>query len=158
MQNDFRLINSFIFYVAVLFFLGIGAATLPQLPWYYALTRPVWTPSHVVVSTIWLLIFLSTAASLSKYWDTVTHDRTFRWTVRMYAGMALLVLLWNYLFFGAHMVALSVWAAALVTLAILAILLRVRTASAKAALYMVPFLVWGIFATYIVHVIALFNP
>lgn len=154
-----RLIRDFfIFYTATIVFFAIGIITTLGLEWYGGINTPTWTPPNLMIAVIWGTLFITTVMSLSTFCDTAPSGTTaFRNTVLVYMGNALLILLWNYLFFGVHMLVLAVWAAAAVGLSVLTLIWRVRSASRVAAWLLAPYLVWVAYAVAINYVVMLMN-
>lgn len=154
-----RLIRDFfIFYNATIVFFAIGIITTLGLEWYARIHTPAWTPPDLVIAAIWGTLLITTVMSLSIFCDTATTGtRAFRNTVLMYMGNALLILVWNYLFFGVHMLVLAVWAAVAVGLSVITLIWRVRAASLVAAWLLAPYLGWVVYAIAINYVVMLMN-
>lgn len=148
----------FIFYAATLVFFAIGIVTTLGLGWYGELNTPTWTPPELVIAAIWGILFVTTVVSLSIFCDVQKlQTKAFRNTVGIYMGNALLILLWNYLFFGVHQLALALWAAIAVGLSVLILIFRIKNSSKAAAWLLVPYLVWVVFAIVINYVVILMN-
>ena len=77
--------------------------------------------------------------------------------VALYMANALLVLGWNYLFFGLHHLALSFVAALGVVVSVLVLMGVVRKVSKKAMILLVPYLGWVLFAALLSYTIAVAN-
>ena len=148
MPEDFRVANLFIFYVAMLLYFCVGAITTLGQGWYHTLAVPEWMFNDYVVAVTWSVLFISTALSARCFWDSASRNRGFGTTLWIYLGNGLLVLLWNYLFFGLHALALAFLAAIAVALSLLALVIRTRSQARKAAAYLVPYLLWMVFALY----------
>jgi len=147
--------SMFIMYVATLLFFAVGAVTTPQLGWYGMLAVPSWTPPELLIAAIWCVLFILTPISLSLFWEAASEDLVS--VAFLYAGNGALVLLWNYLFFGLHMLPAALAAAALVGISVIAIILKVKRVSRKAAWLMVPYLLWTVFAAYLIYAIMTMN-
>lgn len=158
MNNEQRLSNYFIFYVATILFFGVGAITTLGIHWYQILSLPTWTPSEAFVAIIWCVLFFLSALSLCIFWDLPTRDNTFRITVLLYMANAALVLFWNYLFFGIHILSMSFAVAVLVAINVLVLILRTWKISRPTAWLLVPYLAWMLFATYFSYVVMTLNP
>lgn len=147
----------FFHYVAFLLYLSVGAATLPHLEWYRSLTLPSFALPPVAVSVAWLAVFISVAVSASALWSPGHPDRPHRLSA-WYAGLLLLVVLWNYLFFGTGMLAYAAGVSLVITLIICVTILSVRGTSRAAALALTPFLLWMLYATYFNYALSALNP
>lgn len=155
--DDQRLARYFIYYVTTLLFFGVGAITTLGLSWYETLTVPVWTPPDIVIALVWCGLFLSAAWSLCIFWEASPRSKMFRATVALYMVNALLILGWNYLFFGLHFLSLSFIAAIGVALSVGALMIMVRRVSTKAMILLVPYLGWVLFAAALSYAITLAN-
>lgn len=142
MHPDKRLFQSAIFYVALLLFFSIGAITNTGLDWYRSLNLPTWTPDQLLVAIIWLFLFLCMAASMSIFWGNATATDRTRSIFLLYLGSAGLVLLWNYLFFGAHELTAAFIAAVLVGVSLLVLTASLWKLHRSSALLLGPFLIW----------------
>lgn len=148
----------FTFYAATLVFFAIGIVTTIGLTWYEGLRIPVWTPPELVIASIWGTLFLTTVISLNMFCDTCTVlTKSFRNTVLIYMGNALLILLWNYLFFGVHLLVLALWAAILVGISVLVLIMRVKERSKTAAWLLAPYFAWMLYAIAINYAVLLLN-
>lgn len=148
MHEDSRLASMFIFYVAMLLYFCVGAITTLGTGWYHTLAIPWWMFNDYVVAITWSVLFISTALSASCFWDSAPRDRGFAATLWIYMGNGLLVLLWNYFFFGLHSLSLAFLAAIAVALSLLALIVRTKPKVKKASLYLIPYLFWMVFALY----------
>lgn len=149
MRSDHRLADYAIVYVALLLFFAVGAITTLGLGWYGALTLPAWMPTSLTVAVVWCVLFLLTALSAIEVWDKVPPGQGLSTMIKLYPGNALLVLLWNYLFFGAHELLLALIAAVLVLASVLALIVSVRRVTPKGAWLLAPYLLWMLAAVYI---------
>lgn len=148
----------FIFYVATLVFFGIGISTTLGLGWYGSLNIPIWTPPELVIAAVWGTLFVTTVVSLSIFSDAQKKfTEASRNTVLMYMSNALLILLWNYLFFGIHELTFALWAAIVVGISVLILILRVKNSSKAAAWLLAPYLAWVGFAIVINYAVMLMN-
>lgn len=158
MKNTQFMRDFLVFYVASLVFFAIGIITNIGLGWYGSLAVPAWTPPEGIIAAIWGTLFVTTVLSLNSFWDTQTKlTKGFRTTVLMYMGNAVLILLWNYLFFGTHAVAFALWVAVAVGISVLALIFRVKEFSRTAAWLLVPYLAWVVYAIAINYAVLLMN-
>ncbi len=158
MNNNTLFSNYFIGYVTTLLFFGVGAITTLGIDWYQTLILPAWMPPTALVAIVWALLFFLTAISSSHVWNSQPHGRHTRIAITLYLLNALLVLFWNYLFFGLHLLMLAGVVAALVGLSVVALMIRVSRISKKATWLLAPYLIWMALALYLNHVIWVLNP
>lgn len=157
MHPDKRLSQSAIFYVALLLFLSIGAITTGGLSWYTSLNLPAWTPDQFLTGVIWLCLFLCMAASMSIFWGNATATDHTRLIFLLYLGSMGLVLLWNWLFFGAHEPTAAFIAAVLVSMSLLVLAASLWKLHRSSALLLGPFLIWMTVALVLSYQIMLLN-
>lgn len=147
----------FFHYVAFLLYLSVGAATLPHLGWYQSLTLPAGALPPALVSAAWLAVFLSCAVSLSAVWEARLQAGAYRIS-GAFAALLLLIVLWNYLFFGARSLELASYVAFAITVVAAGTFLLVRPLSRTAALALLPFLGWMAYASYFNYALSVLNP
>lgn len=159
MDNDTKLSRSFIFYVATLLFFGVGGITTLGLDWYTTLALPWWTPPELFVAFVWLILFICTATSISIFWERSRRgEASFRFIVSLYVVNSFLILLWNYLFFGVHELAFAFAAAVAVGISVAVLMLQLWKEVRHAALLLVPYLGWMLFALAYTYTVMLMNP
>lgn len=159
MNNDQKLERSFIFYVAALLFFAVGGITTIGLPWYETLTIPSWTPPELLVAFIWGALFLCTAISVSLFWEKSNRsEASFKSIIGMYMANALLLLLWNYLFFGMHRLDVAFWVAVVVGVSVLVIMARLWKEARTSALLLLPYLAWMLYALFLTYEVLVLNP
>ena len=81
----------------------------------------------------------------------------FRTVMYLYMGNALLILLWNYAFFGLHSLLAGFLVALLVLVSVLVLFTLIWRTSQKAALLLAPYLLWMLLATYLMYMIWMMN-
>lgn len=126
---------------------AIGAvASVQAAPFYQALVRPEWAPPANIFGPVWTVLYALMAFSAWWVWRSAPWAVT-RIPLAVFGLQLSVNALWSWLFFAWHQ---GAWAvvdiSALVALIIATIVLfwRVRRA---AALLLVPYLAWVIFAT-----------
>jgi tryptophan-rich sensory protein len=151
-MDNSLLVRWFIYYAALVLFFAVGAITTLGLSWYHALALPAWAPSDLAVALIWCVLFLLAALSAVELYPSASR------AVRaLYAGNALLILLWNYLFFGLHALGPALLAAVAVGLSALALFAAAWPISRRAAWLLAPYLLWMLYAIALTHLIYRLN-
>lgn len=159
MNNDTKLTRSFTGYVATLLFFGVGAITTLGMGWYSSLNLPSWTPPELLVAFIWFVLFVLTACSVAVFWERSKRDeRSFAWVLNLYMENAMLVLLWNYVFFGLHNLTIAFGVAVLIGVMVLIIMVKLWKEVRLAAVLLLPYLVWMIVALMLTYQIMVLNP
>ena len=158
MNTDRRLSHWFIGYVTVLLFFAVGAITTLGIGWYETLILPAWMPPTELVAFVWAALFILTGISAAIVWDATEMNRSARTLISLYAGNALLILFWNYLFFGVHILSEASGVAFIIGLSVIVLVVRVSPISRRAALLLIPYLVWVILAFYLNYLVMALNP
>ncbi|KND49277.1 MAG: Benzodiazepine receptor TspO [Parcubacteria bacterium C7867-008] len=159
MDNDTKLTRSFTGYVATLLFFGVGAITTIGMAWYSSLNLPSWTPPELLVALIWFVLFVLTACSVAVFWErSKRSERSFAWILNLYMENAMLVLLWNYVFFGLHNLTLAFGVAILIGVMVLIIVIKLWKEVRLAALLLLPYLLWMLVALMLTYQIMILNP
>lgn len=112
--------------------------------WYYAITKPSWTPPDWAFAAAWSVLYVLMALAMWLVWESGHANRfgslTF-WLLQLAFSAA-----WSWLFFGLHRVG---WAMGALVLLIGLSILCIKAfsmASRAAVLLMLPYLIWLVFA------------
>ena len=133
------------------------APTGSENAWYAALAKPAVTPPDWAFPAAWTAIYILLGLALAM----LIHARGSRLrgpAIALFAVQMVVNLIWSPLFFGMHQVT---WALAVIgamialTLAMIVLFSRIRI---MAALLLVPYLAWLIFAAYLNYEIMDLNP
>jgi len=157
MNKQNTLINYFIFYVATLSFFAVGAITTLGLDWYRTIILPAFALQEFTVAVVWAALFMLVAGSMSMVWNVAPRNKVFTALTALYMGNGLLVLLWNYLFFGAHQLSYAAGAAGLVLLSVVALLVLTWKISSRASLLLAPYFAWMLYAVYFCYQVTVLN-
>jgi len=101
--------------------------------------------------------FLLVAGSMSMVWNVAKRDMVFKTLTALYMANGLLVLLWNYLFFGAHYLAYAGGVAALVLASVIALMVLTWKISSQASLLLAPYFAWMLYAVYFCYQVVQLN-
>ena len=133
--------------------------TTPSIPtWYAGLHKPDLTPPSWVFAPVWIVLYIFMGISLYLILQAgITKGEVFVGLV-LFALQLGLNIGWSYLFFGWH----AIFFGFMCILALLAILLctiiQVSRFSIISAAFLIPYLVWISFATYLNYAIMVLNP
>lgn len=122
-----------------------GRATLPGLAhWYPELVKPSWTPPGWVFGPVWTLIYPMVAVA---GWLAWREGRSRKGTL-LYLVQLALNAAWPWVFFGERRIGAALLVSTALSLAILGTVVAFwRTTSRGAAVLLVPYLGWVVFAT-----------
>ncbi len=159
MKTLYLKINYLIIPGLVILILGLGRwFTMQGIQWYHEdILLPALTPPDWVFSVIWTLIGTLTVFSLLIVWNICTRD-PYMWTIMSLFGVnGMLNVLWSYFFFYRKNISLAFLDAQFVFLSIVFLIAFIWRCSRLAALLLVPYALWVIFALYLNYEIWLIN-
>jgi tryptophan-rich sensory protein len=138
------------FIAALVVTLGTGVVgaifTSSQISgWYAAIAKPPFTPPDWVFGPVWTILYILTAISLVRIWDTEDSAERTRWLIVFCIQLALNVM-WSFLFFGLHAVLVSCIDIVFLFLFVLILFLDACKLDRPAAYLLVPYLAWVVFA------------
>ncbi len=144
-------------YLAVLIFLVGSVLGSYGVTWYETLQVPSWSPTTALIALIWAVIYAGVAWALLLIWNNTLHDEGFRWLMRGLAVAAVINLVWAIAFFIFHDLIVSLWSAVALSVSMCLITGDVALRSRKAALFLVPYTLWVLFASYFMYVVMQLN-
>ena len=137
-----RLVSLAVFIALVI----VAAAVAGQFvggDWYQGLSKPSWTPSAMIMASVWAVLYVLMAVAAWLVWETrrgLASVALACWGLQLLLGIA-----WSWVFFGMHRVG---WAFAVVSLWIMTVLIVIRlfrSIRAEAASLMIPLAAWLVF-------------
>lgn len=137
---------------------GIGNLATDTGTWYRQLDKPPLQPPDAVFGPVWTILYTMIVVSAALAWRAASIPAERRSVVLLYGVNAALNLGWTLLFFGARLPLAALIEIVLLWLQILATILYVRRLSGWAATWLVPYLLWVGFATYLNFEIVRRNP
>jgi tryptophan-rich sensory protein len=127
----------------------LGALVTDLGPWYANLHMPPWKPPDALFGPAWTLIFAAAALAGALGWQAMPQ-RAARITLCLYFAVnALLNVLWSALFFRLHRPDWALLEVVLLWLSILVLMLALRRVVPRAALLLLPYLVWVSYAAFL---------
>jgi len=130
--------------------------------WYAEAVRPPWTPPNWVFAAVWTVLYLATSVAAWLIWRERRRRRVER-ALTLYVVQLVLNAIWSPLFFALYPVIgetatwLSLTVHMLLLVAIAATITEFWPIRRVAAIIMVPYLLWVIFAASLTIGIALLN-
>jgi tryptophan-rich sensory protein len=113
--------------------------------WYASLVKPAWNPPNWVFGPVWTLLYAMMAVAAWLVWREGGWKRHRR-PLSLYVLQWALNALWTPLFFGLHQPGLAFFELLALLAAILATHAAFRQVSRPAALLLVPYAAWVVFA------------
>jgi translocator protein len=111
-------------------------------PWYYGLRQPAWKPPDVAFGPIWTVMFALIALSGATAWRAAPDRSAREWLLLTFACNGFLNVLWSLLFFKVKRPDWALLEVALLWLSIVVMIALTRRYAPRAALLLVPYLVW----------------
>jgi len=111
--------------------------------WYFVLFTPSWTPSPVVMTSVWAVLYVLMAVSAWMVWDAMRGLA--RVPLGWWVFQLLLSIVWSWMFFGLNRIG---WSLAIVSLWIPVVVIVIRTfrpIRTEAASLMMPLAAWLVF-------------
>lgn len=118
----------------------------PDDPWFDGLTKPAIYPPPVTFAVVWPILYLLMAAALAMV-ATARQAPGRRAAIAAFCIQLALNLGWSPLFFGAHRIAGALWLLVAIDLAVVVTIVLFWRVRAAAAMLLLPYLAWILFAT-----------
>ena len=126
--------------------------------WYASLRKPEFAPPNWVFAPVWTTLYLLMGIALFIVWNTIPEKSSARSAIVIFGLQLLLNAFWSYLFFGLKSPLLGLIEIVVMWFAILLTILTFLRISKKAALLLVPYLIWVSIASYLNYSILVLNP
>jgi tryptophan-rich sensory protein len=134
--------------------LGGRAAAPALVDWYVPLHKPPWTPPGWVFGPVWTLLYPTMAIAGWRAW----REQRGRVGGLLYLVQLALNAAWPWLFFSERRLDLALAVAVLLCVAVAATIVAFWRVHRGAALLLVPYLAWVVFAAALTHAIWRLNP
>jgi tryptophan-rich sensory protein len=150
-----------LFLVPAVLLLGMLSARLagsgPDNAWFAALDKPALYPPPLSFAVVWTVLYAMMGVALAM----VAAARGARWrpaALALFGVQLALNLAWSPLFFAGHRIVAALVLLAVLDAAVLATIALFRMVRPLAALLLVPYLAWILFATLLTWQIHVANP
>jgi len=125
--------------------------------WYDTLRKPPYTPPKNVFGPVWTILYIFIFSSLAVYFLTPAKQNLIPVTILLLVHFTA-SFSWTKLFFKQKKVLLALLDLLVIDCTLIAVILLFFQTSTLAALLLIPYLGWGIFAAYINWGIYRLNP
>ena len=126
--------------------------------WYASLRKPAFAPPNWVFAPVWTTLYLLMGISLFIVWNIGLEKNSVRKSIVVFGIQLLLNVFWSYLFFGLKSPLLGLVEIVVMWLTILSTILVFFRISKKAAVLLIPYLMWVSVASYLNYSILVLNP
>jgi tryptophan-rich sensory protein len=149
MQVDIK-INYIVFASITLFISFLGKIFSESgMQWYYALSRPSYTPPGWLFSIVWMVIYVLVTIAVIQIWNSFERDKEFYMIMALFVANALSNLLWTYLFFYRQNICLAFADSLVIFASVLSLIITIGNKSYMIAALLVPYLSWITFAVWL---------
>jgi len=137
--------------IGLIFWIGVSLATgwvgsrFQPGEWYALLTKPSWNPPSFVFAPVWSTLYVLMGLAAWLVWRRAGFLGA-KVALGLFLFQLILNALWSYLFFGLHRPDFAFIDIIALWLAILLNAFSFRQVSTRAALLMLPYLIWVSFA------------
>lgn len=122
--------------------------TTPAIPtWYASLKKPFFTPPSWIFAPVWVTLFTLMGISLYIVWKKGLGRREVRRGVSLFGVQLALNVLWSVVFFGMHSPLYGLIIIVLLWAVLLATVVAFYRISKPAGVLLVPYFLWGSFAS-----------
>ncbi|VTS05393.1 TspO/MBR family protein [Tuwongella immobilis] len=125
---------------------GVGAAGTNPGQWYADLEKPSWTPPNWMFPIAWTTLYILMGTAAWLIWER-RRVRDVRVALGIFFGQLILNGLWSWLFFAYHLIGWALVDIVALWGAIVAMLICFAEIRPRAALLIVPYLLWVSYAT-----------
>src|SRR6056297_442475 len=119
--------------------------------WYELINKPTWTPPGSIIGIVWTIIFILSTISALIVWNKLERDKRFWRIIYLFLLNAGLNIFWSFLFFAQGLIGLAVFEAILLSLTVFILIYLIWSKSKLAALLLVPYVLWGSFASFLTY-------
>ena len=111
--------------------------------WYHTMIQPSWSPSAMVMASVWAVLYVLMAMSAWMVWDT---KRGLAFVALSWWGLQLVLsVCWSWMFFGLERIGWSLMVMGLWFVAVLMVIKTFRSIKQEASSLMIPVAVWLLF-------------
>lgn len=147
--------------VTILTAVSGSLVTTNNLTWYYSINIPYWTPSGSVISIAWTSIYILAALSaiiayLKIFRSKKLKNKKYPISVAFLVN-AFLNFYWTYLFFGQHLIGISLLEVILLGISIAVLIYLLEPISKLSSILLAPYLAWVTFAAYLTYSVYILN-
>lgn len=125
--------------------------------WYSTLTKPTFAPPDWVFGPVWIILYFLMGVSLYTVWVSESKPKIRNAFFIVFGIQLTLNALWSLLFFGLKSPILGLIDIILLDIMVIVTIIYAKSISKFAALLLVPYLVWIIFASILNFAIFLLN-
>jgi len=119
-----------------------------NLSWYHTLNKPIFSPPSWVFAPMWTILYTTLFIALFFYIIQATHGKKL-WGYILFFTQLLLNFCWTPVFFYYENIKLALIIVILLDILTLATMVLFYKISKKSAFWLIPYILWILFATYL---------
>jgi tryptophan-rich sensory protein len=127
------------------------------MAWYNTLDLPSIAPEGKIIGLVWTIIYILTTISALMVWNKLKQDKSFKIIISLFIINAFLNWFWTYLFFGLHLIVLSILEMVVLNLINLILIVILSKKNPVASALLIPYFLWVSFATFLAYGILTIN-
>jgi len=132
--------------------------TFSAIPtWYATLNKPWFNPPGFVFAPVWILLYTLMGISLYLVLKKGLENKDVTLATMFFGAQLALNAIWSILFFGLHNIFLALVEIIVLWVVLLFTIIKFYKISKKAAYLLIPYFLWGSFATILTFSILLLN-
>ena len=125
----------------------------PKTEWYTSLNQAPWTPAGWIFGVAWTTIMICFSIYMTFLYLKLPISKF----ATLFSVQFILNVIWNYLFFNQHLIALGLITIVALTIVVETFLFKFKTELKAKTLFILPYLVWLCIATSLNTYIYLYN-
>lgn len=129
----------------------------PNSAWFAALEKPWFYPPPATFGVVWTLLFTLMGVALWLVWNAGTENRAVRIALGAFVGQFVLNVAWTPAFFALQQPVTALWIILTLVVAVVGTIVAFARVDRRAAALLVPYLLWGCFATVLNYQIVQLN-
>ncbi len=115
--------------------------------WYQFLIKPSFNPPNWIFGPVWTLLYLMMGISVGIIWTSTNNGR--KRALQLFAVQFVLNLCWSFLFFNLHALSMAYMEILSMIVAIIFTIFAFYKINKTAAILLVPYLCWVLFASFL---------
>jgi tryptophan-rich sensory protein len=133
-------------------------ATMPSIPtWYASLIKPSFNPPSWVFGPVWTILFTMMGISLYLIWQKGINKKEVKEAVKFFYLQLVFNCFWSIIFFGLHNPFAAFIEIIILLVLVAFVIFKFYKINKNAAFLLIPYLLWGSFATFLTYNIWLLN-
>ncbi|MFH1239864.1 MAG: TspO/MBR family protein [Candidatus Diapherotrites archaeon] len=133
--------------------------TFDAIPnWYASLTKPWFNPPSFIFAPVWILLYTLMGISLYLIIKKGFNRKEVKIATMFFGAQLSLNAIWSIIFFGLHNIFLALVEIIILWVVLLFTIIKFYKISKNAAYLLIPYFLWGSFATLLTLSIWILNP